>query len=115
MFLCIWNFITFNWYLIEAFSDTMTVQIYRKLVKFLTLFPYMALSSQGNAFKLIKILGFLWLFYKTDIIFKLCTKIKSLFNFFFFFFFTENVSLQTWLYLQKKIKIDILVQSKRFK
>ena len=58
MFLCIWNFISFNWYLIEAFSETMTVQIYRKLVKFLSIFPYMALSSQGNAFEMIKYLVF---------------------------------------------------------
>ena len=51
---------------------------------------------------------------QTDIIFKLCAKIKSLFKF-FLIFFIENVSLLTWLYLEKKNKIDILAQSKRFK
>ena len=58
MFLCIGNFITFNWYLIEAFSETMKVQIFRKLVTFLSLYAYMALSSQGNAFEMIKYLVF---------------------------------------------------------
>ena len=46
---------------------------------------------------------------QTDIIFKLCTKIKIIFN----FFFVENVTLPDMALLQKKVKVDILAQSKK--
>ena len=81
----------------------MTVQIYRKLVKFLSIFPYMALSSQRNAFEMKKILDFLWLFYK-QISFSSSVQKRSHFLSFLLFFYRKLFTPDVALFAEKKLK-----------
>ena len=89
----------------------MRVQISRNLVKFLSIIPHIALNSQENDFEMIKYLVFYGCFTNNH-------HFKALYKNYdvttFKAFFLESVSLLMWLYFQKKkLKVDILEQSKK--
>ena len=63
----------------------------------------MALSSQGNAFEMKKILDFLWLFYK-QISFSSSVQKRSHFLSFLLFFYRKLFTPDVALFAEKKLK-----------